>query len=336
VTTVLAVSGGSTASAAGGGAQALETVYPAGQHGLAMVAIGLLVLTLALASEQLWRRLRVAAWTGRLPGRFGALPDETLPSHERPRGYKAARLVADAAGGGSFLGLTLGGLYGHDDRAVCEVLAGALPPPRRWGRRRRPTAHEAPDLTCTCGFYAFHGREGALGLLTARPPISRQLGVVLLEVDLSGTVIEFDRGFRAGQQRVLGVQVPRWCVPCAASGTARPARVVAGLSGAALADSLRAELPRYPPVYRLALSVHQTALLERLAGRAALRAVCDEHTPVELVAEDAAPGDRIVLELADLAARLGTEVRWLDDDAFDVAGFVEAMSWLPPGNSRVA
>jgi hypothetical protein len=330
-------------------ARTLTEPYLAQSYGLAMAVVGTMLVSAALVSGSLWRRLRVAAWRGRLPRRFGALPSETRPSYERPSGYKVARLVADPSSGeGGFLGLTVGGLYSGDGAAVCEVLTGALPPPRRWGRRPTPALHAAPDLGCSCGFYAFHGRDEAIALLSARPPVSRLFGLVLLEVDFSGTVIEFDRGFRAGQQRVLGVQVPPWCVPCATAGRARPAKRIAGLAGKPLEEASKAELPRHPPLYRLALLVHHTALLERLAGRAALRPVCDEHTPevVEIVpGSEVAGGEAgeeprrpttVVLELADLAARLETEVSWLSDPDFDVAGFVDALSWLPPGNSRAA
>jgi hypothetical protein len=325
---------GTTSTGSAGTGQTLPSPYLAEPNGLLALLLGAVLLSAALLSGSVWRRIRLAAWRGRLPGHVGALSAETRPSHDRPRGYKVARLVTDPrTGEGGFLGLTVGGLYTRDTAAVCEVLAGSLPAPRRWGRRAPPVAHEAPDLGCTCGFYAFHDRPSAVGLLSARPPVSRLFGLVLLEVDLAGTVIEFDRGFRASDQRVLGVHVPPWCVPCATSGSVRRARRIAGLSGRPFEDALRADLPRYPPLYRVALNAHHNALIERLAGRAALRAVCDEHTPV---ADPAAPTEPVVLELADLAARLGTEVSWLDDLDFDVAGFVDAMSWLPPGNARAA
>jgi hypothetical protein len=281
------------------------------------------------------RSHRGARWA-RL-GRRCPLPTEARSSYDRPSGYKVARLVADPAGdGGGFLGLTVGGLYGHDMLAGCEVLGGSLPPPRRWGRRRPPSPHDAPDLGCSCGFYAYKDRAPATELLATRPPISRLFGTALLEVDLAGTVIEFDRGFRASHQRVLGVQIPHWCVPCASDGAAQRARRVAGLSGDPLAEALQAEVPRLPSVYRLAVTVHHKALFERLAGRAALRPVCDKHTSSASTAEGSGSAPTVILELADLAARLGTEVRWLDDDELDVAGFVEAVSWLPPTHRRVA
>jgi hypothetical protein len=271
-------------------------------------------------------------------GRREPLPTETRASGDRPGGYKVARLVADPrTETGGFLGLTVGGLYGNDATATCEVLAGTLLPPRRWGRRPRPAVHAVPDLGCTCGFYAYKRAENAVDLLAARPPVSRLFGTALLDVDLAGTVIEFHRGFRSGQQRVLGVQVPRWCVPCAAHGSTHRAQRVAGLSGRPLAAALRAEVPRLPLAARPAVAVHHASLLDRLVGRAALRPVCDRHSTVTEDASDGrVVGPTVVLELADLAARLGTEVRWLDDDGFDVARFVEAVSWLPPGHRRAA
>jgi hypothetical protein len=296
-------------------------------------------LTLAVSAVyggQPWRRARTAVWLGRLPRRVGALPTEDRPSHERPSGYKVARLVADpATGQASFLGLTLGGRYDPDDVAACEVLNGSLPPPRRWGQRRIPEPHDAPDLSCTCGFYALHRRGEATDLLAARPPVSRMFGPVLLEVDLAGTVVEFDRGYRASHQRVLGVQVPRWCLPCARLGRARPAKRVAGLFGAALERACRSDLPQHPQLYRFALAAHHVEVIRRLEGRAALRPVCDEHTAAP-VSDGSQLQATVVLELADLAAGLGTEVSWLDDDAFDIARFVESVSWPPPPRGSLA
>jgi hypothetical protein len=263
-------------------------------------------------------------------GRQRELRSERLLSADRPRGHKVGRLVADPGhDDGRFLGLTVGGLYTSDDDAVCEVLNGRLPPPRRWGRRVPPALHTAPDLGCTCGFYAFKGAGAAVDLLAERPPASRLFGAALLEVDLAGTVIEFDRGFRASHQRVLGVKVPRWCVPCAADGEARRADRVAGFAGAPLEAGLRSEVPRVPAAYRLAVAVHHASLVERLAGRAALRPVCDQHTPRPDDAASCQDAEVVVLELAELGGRLATEVRWLEDGRFDVAGFIEVLSWLP-------
>jgi hypothetical protein len=302
-----------------------------------MLVFWVVVAVAALYGGSIWRHVRNAVWLGRMPGNLGALPTEQRPSHDRPGGFKIARLVADpVTGRASFLGLTLGGLYEQDSAAGCEVLSGTLPPPRRWGRRRPPPTHAAPDLGCTCGFYALADRGEATELLATRPPVSRMFGAVLLEVDLAGTVIEFDRGYRAGHQRVLGVQVPRWCLPCARLGRTVPARRIAGLAGDDLERACRSDLPQHPPLYRFALAVHNVEVVRRLDGRAALRPVCDAHTPTSPPAAGGAPPSTVVLELADLAAGLGTEVRWLDDDAFDVERFVETVSWPPPPRDSLA
>lgn len=295
------------------------------------------VALVALYGGSILTHVRNAVWLGRLPGNLGALPTEQRPSHERPSGYKVARLVVDpVTGRASFLGLTLGGLYDQEGAAGCEVLSGALPPPRRWGRRTPPSAHDAPDLACTCGFYALADRGEAAELLASRPPVSRMFGAVLLEVDLAGTVIEFDRGYRAGHQRVLGVQVPRWCLPCARLGRAVPAQRIAGLAGDSLERACRSDLPQHPPLYRFALAVHNVEVVRRLQGRAALRPVCDDHTPPPPPAGQVGSPSTVVLDLADLAAGLGTEVRWLEHDAFDVDRFVQTVSWPPPPRGSLA
>jgi hypothetical protein len=271
-------------------------------------------------------------------GGRGPLPSETRASEDRPSGSKVARLVADPCGtADGFLGLTVGGLYRSDAVAVCEILAGSLLPPRRWGKRPRPAAHEAPDLDCSCGFYAYKRWTRAVELLATRPPVSRLFGAALLDVDLAGTILEFDRGFRASHQRVLGLQVPRWCVPCAAYGERCRAERFAGLAGTRLAAALQAEVPRLPLAARPAVASHHASLLDRLAGRAVLRQVCDRHAAATADPPHGTGGaPTIVLELPDLAARLGTEVGWLPDDRFDVTGFVEAVSWSPPTHRRAA
>jgi hypothetical protein len=296
-----------------------------------MLLFWVLVALVALYGGSIWTHARNAVWHGRLPGSMGALPTESRASHDRPHGYKVARLVVDpVTGRASFLGLTLGGRYEQESTAGCEVLSGALPPPRRWGRRTPPPPHEAPDLGCTCGFYALSGRAAATELLATRPPVSRMFGAVLLEVDLAGTVVEFDRGYRAGHQRVLGVQVPRWCLPCARLGRAFPASRLAGLAGPRLEQACRSDLPQHPPLYRVALAAHNVEVVRRLEGRAALRPVCDDHTPATSPSQEGEAPSSVVLELADLASGLGTEVRWLDEEGFDVARYVETVSWPPP------
>ena len=256
------------------------------------------------------------------------LPSEVRASHDRPRGYKVARLAADPASElGGFLGLTVGGRYGYEAAATCQVLAGSLPPPRRWGRRHTPTAHAIPDVDCSCGFYAYRDRCDAETLLSGRPPVSRLFGTALLDVDLAGIVIQFDHGYRSGHQRVLGVHVPGWCLPCAAEGRARRAGQLAGVAGRPLAAALQAEIPPHPRMYRVAQTLHYQALVRHLDGWAALRPVCDDHLPAETADMLPGPPTVLVCDLSELAGRLGTEVSWLVDDGFDTETYVETLWW---------
>ena len=68
--------------------------------------------------------------------------------------------------------------------------------------------HEAPDADCSCGFYAV-ADDTQLWRLGADEP---ELGVV--DVELSGRVIEHDHGYRASHQRVTHVQFHGVCVRC--------------------------------------------------------------------------------------------------------------------------
>lgn len=67
-------------------------------------------------------------------------------------------------------------------------------------------AHKAPDVDCRCGFYAL-------------PPDMASTyeghNYVTLMVELSGTVIEHDKGYRAEHQRVIECQLPA-CPYCGA------------------------------------------------------------------------------------------------------------------------
>jgi hypothetical protein len=257
-----------------------------------------------------------------------ALPSEVRASHDRPRGFKVARLTADPASEtGGFLGLTVGGRYGSDATAVCEIAAGSLPPPRRWGRRCTPTAHPVPDVKCSCGFYSYRDRRDAETLLATSPPATRVFGTALLDVDLAGAIIECDRGFRSSHQRVLGVHLPGFCLPCAADGRTRRANQLAGWAGRQLAAALQEEVPHQPRLYRLAKTLHYQALMAHLDGWAALRPVCDDHLPAESDGDGHAQPTAVVCEPAGLAARLGTEVSWLPDGGFDVRAYVETLSW---------
>jgi hypothetical protein len=64
--------------------------------------------------------------------------------------------------------------------------------------------HRAPDEHCRCGFHAVKARNELWRLDPARE-------AVVLDVELSGTVIEHEFGYRASRQAVLGVCLPATC-----------------------------------------------------------------------------------------------------------------------------
>jgi hypothetical protein len=68
--------------------------------------------------------------------------------------------------------------------------------------------HRAPDPKCTCGFYAVDNDDDLWRLGGGDPEL------VVLDVELSGHVIEHEHGYRASDQRVRGVALPRRCVRC--------------------------------------------------------------------------------------------------------------------------
>jgi hypothetical protein len=63
----------------------------------------------------------------------------------------------------------------------------------------RPASHDAPSLDCHCGFYAVPSDV---------EPWAETADYVTLLVELSGTVIEHEKGYRAGHQRVIECQLP--------------------------------------------------------------------------------------------------------------------------------
>ncbi len=64
--------------------------------------------------------------------------------------------------------------------------------------------HGAPDEHCRCGFHAVKARNELWRLDPARE-------AVVLDVELSGSVIEHEFGYRASRQAVLGVCLPATC-----------------------------------------------------------------------------------------------------------------------------
>jgi hypothetical protein len=68
--------------------------------------------------------------------------------------------------------------------------------------------HDSPAPDCSCGFYAV-ADESQLWRLGADEP-----ELALLEVELAGRVIEHEHGYRASDQRVVGVRLHGVCVRC--------------------------------------------------------------------------------------------------------------------------
>ena len=97
----------------------------------------------------------------------------------------------------------LGASYGAVAHATCPL-----------------SGHDAPQADCSCGFYAV-ADEGQLWRLGADEP---ELAVV--DVELSGRIIEHDHGYRASDQRVPRRPCPRRVRPVrAARRGVRPASV---------------------------------------------------------------------------------------------------------------
>jgi len=74
------------------------------------------------------------------------------------------------------------------------------------------TEHEAPLLSCTCGFYAYN---------SLAPLEYGKRASITATVEMFGTVIAHEKGYRASHQRVTGLQVGRACDLCAAFGDER-------------------------------------------------------------------------------------------------------------------
>ncbi len=90
--------------------------------------------------------------------------------------------------------------YGVDSEAKCH-------------KNRK---HQAPVLSCRCGFYALALERHVNKVLGSNPQTPSWLAnsLVTLEVDLSGTVVEGKLGYRAETQRVLKVKVKQKCSVC--------------------------------------------------------------------------------------------------------------------------
>lgn len=250
----------------------------------AAFSLTVVVVALALAG---WRAMRSLAWEGRLPRRAGALPVEDVDAADAPRGWKCARIVA--SGDGSLMrlrGIAMGRPYSVEDDATCA-----------YGRQ-----HHVPTLRCECGFYSFLEHQEAAALLTRRAGFDAQVVVqALCEVELSGIVIEHEKGYRAQQQRVLQVGVLPWCASCASAGRLEVAEVLGGdLRG----TSRWMATPAVHRVARHPASIPRRSQSPEWPGLDPLCFTC----------ASALRKPRLAVSLADAAGMLGTEVVWLPAD----------------------
>lgn len=201
--------------------------------------------------------------------RMAALPDvfdAPVVTAAPPVGYKAAQIIAgtDSAW---FAGMSHQ-VYGVAATATC-----------------RRDSCTPPAADCGCGFYAFSDEDEAVRLATrlSGHPV-RFHG--LLQVEMSGEVLGFERGIRGARQRVLRVEIAPWCHRCARSGRRQRA--------AALSADRRDRR------HQLWCDARPRAFASLPPGSAPVRPVCARHV---------ARSSR-ALQPVDVAGLLGTEVRW--------------------------
>ena len=88
---------------------------------------------------------------------------------------------------------------------------------RRYYEHAEPTSatchrhhHPAPAVDCSCGFHAVNRVEDLADTTKVFADF------LVLDVELSGTVIEHERGYRAEQQSIMRVRFPSTCWRCVA------------------------------------------------------------------------------------------------------------------------
>ena len=202
-------------------------------------------------------------------------PDGDLPerrTQETVTAWKRARLVVTWDGNLRFCGVMAQQEYGVEAEAVHLQSAG--------GFYAVNHDHPSPDPTfrwChVCGFYGMN-KDAYLETL------SREYGdsTLDLEVELSGTIIAYELGYRAQRQRVLAVWVDRECRLCRLGQNVRQALAAAAVT----AESFEPSPTRAAEGLRV------------LDGHGVIPS-CSQCTPLGLVS------------LSEASGRLGTEVRW--------------------------
>lgn len=223
-----------------------------------LVGLATLPLLLDLAVRLLRRRVRRHRWIG--------VPEAEID--EPIRAVKRARLRVSPDGRSATLsGLTLGGRYDVEDDARC------------------PRGCQRPADGCDCGFYALRPEVESHVFRTSER--MQRATTVRLDVELSGSVLEYELGYRAQRQRVLRVAVPTICASCARFGDTQRATGLAAVP---------------PAQYAYSVSVLSRTTPGGREPWATLEPTCDLHRR--------ARRDEPSVELTDLAGMLGTEVVW--------------------------
>jgi hypothetical protein len=216
-----------------------------------------------VAPGSAWYASNGSAWSGR--------PIRRRQSEDTIRAWK--RSAVDLDDGRPVLIGPISRRYLAVDDGVAQCFPMSFSPhatavlSEHWGEA-------APKVDCTCGFYAVDD----LSDLIDHPLVP---GVASLEVELYGRVIRHQRGYRAGRQRVLAVNLDPTCNHCHDD---TPAELVA--------VGYRAEPGSM--VYAI-LGAPFATWAACLCGRCA-----DDHAP-NLISTWTPPA---------LAQELGTEVRW--------------------------
>ncbi|QBI19233.1 hypothetical protein ER308_06550 [Egibacter rhizosphaerae] len=195
--------------------------------------------------------------------------DEEL-SIEPETGYKTAQvLVARSGFHGMLSGVTEGSAYEADATATCKR-----------------SDCDPPGLDCVCGFYSFKSRAEAERMLGQRIGYYGTRPTAFLTVELDGSVLEYERGYRAERQNVVGVEILDGCDLCERFGVSRDATTLA---------ASETFIPRrFSGMGRPTVHVPD--------GYLPVRPVCDDHVPNDETA--------IRLDSAELGFLLNAKVTW--------------------------
>jgi hypothetical protein len=216
-----------------------------------------------------------------------------MPRHARPPNEDGQPIV----------GLKLARIVAVDDQlmfAPAFIRTTTMPYPSIAGARceREDRDHPAPALDCHCGFHIVNGRRDLWRL----GPTS---GTVLLDVELSGMVIEHEYGCRGEKQTVLGVHLPH---RCASFLCRRPIVGVARYSGRPSAPRPARWTSLRPTCERCARH-HGISVADLAAGLGVEVSVDDARTPPydtiapeDRVAHDQPPGASFVAALDQAVA----------------------------------